>query len=69
VFIGASNELGAFESGVVGQLLGPAVAIVLGGAACLGVAALWWALFPALRNVDRFPVGVDGTPERALRVD
>ena len=31
VFIGASNELGAFESGVVGQLLGPAVAIVLGG--------------------------------------
>jgi MFS family permease len=59
VFIGASNELGAFESGVVGQLLGPAVAIVLGGAACLGVAALWWVLFAPLRNVDRFPVGVD----------
>jgi MFS family permease len=64
VFIGASNELGAFESGVVGQLLGPAIAIALGGAACLGVAALWWALFPALRNVDRFPAGVeDPAPE------
>jgi len=61
VFIGASNELGAFESGVVGQLLGPAVAIVLGGAACLGVAALWWVLFPPLRNVDRFPAGVDAS--------
>ena len=35
VFIGASNELGAFESGVVGQLLGPATAIVLGGVATL----------------------------------
>jgi hypothetical protein len=59
VFIGASNELGAFESGVVGQLLGPAVAVVLGGAATLGVAALWWGLFPALRDVDGFPAGVD----------
>ena len=59
VFIGASNELGAFESGVVGQLLGPAVAIVLGGAATLAIAALWWSVFPALRNVDRFPAGVE----------
>jgi MFS family permease len=59
VFIGASNELGAFESGVVGQLLGPAVAIVLGGAATLAIAGLWWSVFPALRNVDRFPAGVD----------
>ncbi len=36
VFIGASNELGAFESGVAGQLLGPAAAIVIGGAVTLG---------------------------------
>lgn len=55
VFIGASNELGAFESGVAGQVLGPAGAIVLGGAATLAVAATWSVLFPALRDVDRFP--------------
>jgi MFS family permease len=55
VFIGASNELGAFESGVAGQIFGPAAAIVLGGAATLGVAALWWSFFPALRRVDGFP--------------
>jgi MFS family permease len=61
VFIGASNELGAFESGVVGQLLGPATAIVLGGAATLAVAALWWGLFPALRSVDGFPAVADHT--------
>ena len=52
VFIGASNELGAFESGVVGQLLGPAAAIVLGGVATLAVAAIWWGIFPDLRRVD-----------------
>jgi hypothetical protein len=55
VFIGASNELGAFESGVVGQVLGPSAAIVLGGVATLGIAGLWGVVFPALRDVDRFP--------------
>lgn len=55
VFIGASNELGAFESGVAGQVLGPAGAIVLGGAATLAVAAGWSVLFPELREVDGFP--------------
>src|SRR4051794_8688211 len=55
VFIGASNELGAFESGVAGQLIGPAGAIVLGGVATLCVAGGWWFIFPALRDVDRFP--------------
>jgi MFS family permease len=58
VFIGASNELGAFESGVVGQLLGPAMAVVLGGVGTLVIAVGWAALFPALRRVDRFP-GLD----------
>jgi predicted MFS family arabinose efflux permease len=61
VFIGASNELGAFESGVAGQLLGPAGAIVLGGAATLGVAITWSSIFPELRTVDQFPVSVDRT--------
>jgi MFS family permease len=55
VFIGASNELGAFESGVAGQVLGAAPAIVLGGAATLVVAGVWWKAFPALRDVDEFP--------------
>ena len=55
VFIGASNELGAFESGVAGQLLGPAGAVVLGGMATLGIAAGWWFVFPDLRRVDEFP--------------
>jgi len=55
VFIGASNELGAFESGVAGQWLGAGGAVVLGGAATLAVAGSWVALFPALRAVDEFP--------------
>jgi MFS family permease len=55
VFIGATNELGGFESGVTGQLLGPAGAVVLGGAATMAVAAIWWRRFPALRDVDGFP--------------
>ena len=59
VFIGASNELGAFESGVVGQLLGTAGSVVLGGIATLGVALSWCLLFPTLRRVDRFPDHAD----------
>jgi MFS family permease len=55
VFIGASNELGAFESGVAGQILGASGAVVLGGAATLAVALTWARAFPALRSVDRFP--------------
>jgi len=54
VFIGASNELGAFESGVAGQLLGASPAIVVGGAATIVVSVGWWHVFPALRRVDRF---------------
>ncbi|MFN8105380.1 MAG: MFS transporter [Acidimicrobiia bacterium] len=55
VFIGASNQLGAFESGVAGQILGPAAAVGLGGVATLVVAAFWWVRFPKLRDLDRFP--------------
>lgn len=59
VFIGASNELGAFESGVAGQLLGAPAAIVLGGVATLAIASLWWTAFPTLRAVDHFPVPLE----------
>ena len=54
VFIGASNELGAFQSGVAATLVGVPLAVMGGGVATLVVVALWWRLFPALRNVDRF---------------
>jgi MFS family permease len=54
VFIGASNELGAFESGVAGEALGTSPAIILGGAATLLIVALWWKFFRPLRDVDRF---------------
>jgi MFS family permease len=53
VFIGASNELGAFVAGSGAALLGPVAAVVLGGSLTLGVAMLWSALFPSLRRVDR----------------
>ncbi len=54
VFIGASNELGAFQSGVAAFLFGTVAAVVSGGAATLAIVALWWVAFPALRDIDRF---------------
>ncbi|MET0579203.1 MAG: MFS transporter [Ilumatobacteraceae bacterium] len=60
VFIGASNELGAFESGVAGALLGVGPAVTVGGILTLGVVGTWWFAFPALRDIDRFAdVAVD----------
>ena len=53
VFISASNELGAFESGVAAALIGAVPAVVLGGIATVVVAVLWWRLFPELAGVDR----------------
>lgn len=53
VFIGASNELGEFESGVVARLLGPVGAAVFGGVGAVMVTALWAKLFPDLRRADR----------------
>lgn len=53
VFIGASNELGEFESGVVARLLGPVGAAVFGGVGAVAVTAIWARLFPDLRRADR----------------
>jgi MFS family permease len=53
VFISASNELGAFESGVAAALIGAVPAVVLGGVATVVVAGVWWKLFPSLARVDR----------------
>ncbi|MFZ5720995.1 MAG: MFS transporter [Pseudomonadota bacterium] len=53
VFIGASNELGEFESGVVARILGPVGAAVFGGVGAMAVTAVWAKLFPDLRRADR----------------
>jgi transmembrane secretion effector len=53
VFISASNELGAFESGAMASLLGTVRAVVLGGALMIGFAASWPRLFPALSRLGR----------------
>jgi hypothetical protein len=63
VFIGASNELGAAESGLTAAFMGLVGAVVFGGAATLVVVALWWRLFPALRDMDTFDeIRPDPTP-------
>jgi MFS family permease len=53
VFISASNELGAFESGVAAALVGAVPAVVIGGAATVAIAVLWTRLFPPLARIDR----------------
>ena len=53
MFIGASNQLGEFESGATAALLGPVGSVLLGGMGTLAVVALWFKLFPALAQRDR----------------
>ncbi len=53
IFIGASNELGEFESGLAAQWLGAVPAVVLGGFGTIIVTALWAWMFPELRKADR----------------
>jgi hypothetical protein len=55
MFIGASNELGEFESGLTAKWWGVVPAVVVGGTACLAVVAVYLKLFPQLRKLDRFP--------------
>ena len=52
VFIGASNELGEFESGMLAAALGTVPSVVVGGIGTLIVVALWAKFFPALRDRD-----------------
>lgn len=54
VFIGGSNELGAFESGVVAQAVGVQATVIGGGVATLAIVGLWSVMFPSLRRIDRF---------------
>jgi MFS family permease len=53
LFIGASNQLGEFESGVVARFLGPVGAAAFGGYGSLVVTGVWAWLFPSLRKADR----------------
>lgn len=54
VFIGATNELGAFESGAMSQLVGVKSTVVGGGIATLGIVGIFWYKFKQLRNIDTF---------------
>ena len=53
VFIGASNQLGEFESGATAAVLGPVGSVVLGGIGTLLIAAAWLRYFPGLAQRDR----------------
>jgi MFS family permease len=53
LFIGASNELGEFESGLTAAWWGTVPAVVVGGLGTLGIVAAWAWMFPELRKVDR----------------
>jgi MFS family permease len=52
IFIGASNQLGEFESGSVAALAGPEFSAISGGVGTVLVACLWWRLFPGLARRD-----------------
>jgi MFS family permease len=53
IFIGASNELGQFESGVTAQWFGTVPAVILGGVGAIVVTGLWAWMFPQLRKVNQ----------------
>jgi MFS family permease len=54
VFIGGSNELGAFESGVAAAAIGAVPAVVIGGILSIVIAVVWAWRFPSLRQLNRF---------------
>ena len=60
IFIGASNQLGEFESGLTAAWLGVVPAAVISGIGTLVVVSLWLRLFPPLRQADR----LDGVAAR-----
>ncbi len=73
LFIGVSNELGEFESGLTAQWFGTVPAVVIGGVGTLAVIAMWAWLFPELRKADQLTVaelvrsrgGREGSRERS----
>jgi MFS family permease len=63
LFIGASNQLGEFESGLTAHWLGTVPAVVLGGVGTLAVTGIWIKLFPTLAKRDRMRDGVEEAEE------
>ncbi|RZI93895.1 MAG: MFS transporter [Variovorax sp.] len=59
IFIGASNQLGEFESGATAALLGPVGSVVMGGVGTVVVALTWFRLFPSLAQRDRMATPVE----------
>lgn len=59
VFIGASNELGEFESGLTAQWFGAVPAVIIGGIGAIVATALWAWWFPALRRADKLVESLD----------
>ena len=66
VFIGASNQLGEFESGASAAWLGPVGSVILGGVGSVVVAALWWQRFPELARRDALITPGDTTRATGL---
>jgi MFS family permease len=66
IFIGASNELGEFESGVTAHWFGTVAAVILGGVGTVVVVALWAWMFPELREADKL-TPVQEEPQTALK--
>ncbi len=54
LFVGTSNQLGEFESGVTAALFGTIPAVLIGGLGTIAIALIWMRLFPELRRADRF---------------
>ncbi|HEY7397076.1 MAG TPA: MFS transporter [Gaiellaceae bacterium] len=69
VFISASNELGAFESGAAAAVFGAVPAVVGGGIVTIGLAVVWRRAFPALARVDRLEEIEPAEPVVSDRVD
>lgn len=65
IFIGSSNELGGFESGLVAQIWNPVVSVVSGGIGTLVVVLSWLKLFPGLRRVGELSPPSDETEDTA----
>ena len=63
LFIGASNELGEFESGVTASIFGTVPAVVIGGIGTILIAVGWAVAYPELRRVDLSPKGMDELAE------
>ena len=63
VFIGSSNEVGGFESGLVSQLFTPVISVVSGGIGTLLVVLGWSRLFPDLKNLGSLSTLSEQSPK------